>query len=94
MASNAYRRRYGEWPQRVRFAPGHFAAYASELSADQLEVLCTAFEVTVSSAESSPRLTVSGPEGSLTYDNGVEQADWDATPFDSWLIRRSGGSYV
>jgi hypothetical protein len=86
MASNAYRRRHGAWPQRVRFAPGHFAAYASGLTTGQLELLCTAFEITVSTSETSPRLTVSGKEGSLTYDDGVEEPDWDAAPFDAWLL--------
>lgn len=85
MASNAYRRLFGVWPGAVRFAPGHFAGYASGLSSDQLELLCTVFEVTVSPAERSPRLTVSGPEGVLTYDEGVDEADWDQAPFDRWL---------
>lgn len=85
MASNAYRRRFGSWPGAVRFAPGHFAGYASQLSSGQLELLCTAFEVIVSKAEASGRLTVSGPEGTLTYDDGVEEPDWDQAPFDRWL---------
>ncbi len=69
----------------MRFAPGHFAGYAAELTPDQLELLCTVFELTVSKAESSPRLTVSGPEGALTYDDGVNESDWDQAPFDRWL---------
>lgn len=85
MASSAYRRRFGEWPHAVRFAPSYFAGYASGLSGDQLELLCTVFDVTVSKAEASSRLTVSGPEGALTYDDGVEESDWDQTPFDRWL---------
>jgi hypothetical protein len=85
MASNAYRRRFGVWPAAVRFAPAHFAGYASELSSDQIELLCNVFEVTVSKAETSPRLTVSGREGALTYDEGVEESDWDQAPFDRWL---------
>jgi hypothetical protein len=60
MASSAYRRRFGEWPRAVRFAPGYFAGYATSLNPDQLELLCTAFDVTVSKAEASGRLTVSG----------------------------------
>jgi hypothetical protein len=85
MACNAYRRLYGVWPEGVRFAPEHFAAMASEMNAVALLVLGSVLEVTVSEAEQSPRLTVHGAHGSLTYDRGVVDADHDQTPFDEWI---------
>lgn len=33
----------------------------------------------------SQRLTVGGPGGEITYDDGVTDADWDGAAFDEWL---------
>jgi hypothetical protein len=85
MAANAYRRLHGTWPEQVRFAPGHFAGMATNSTPHGLEILATAMDVLVSSAERSPRLTVSGRHGALTYDDQVTEADWDAAPFHAWL---------
>jgi hypothetical protein len=85
MASNAYRRRYGAWPEWVRFAPGHFGPWAADCDAESLILLASVFDVSVTSREQSPRLTVGGPEGEITYNEGVTEADWDSTPFDEWL---------
>jgi hypothetical protein len=85
MACNAYRRIHGSWPEAVRFAPEHFAYMAAETPPEGLIVLAHALDVHVSASERSPRLTVSGPHGALTYDHGVEEADHDTEPFDEWL---------
>ena len=63
MACNVYRRLHGVWPEAVRFAPGHFAAYASELDSTQIELLATVFDVRVSTTERSPRLGASAGSG-------------------------------
>ena len=85
MACNAYRRLHGQWPEAARFAPGYFASIATDMSTGQLILLATVFDVTVSVRERSPRVTVSGVHGALTYDHGVQAADYDEAPFDEWL---------
>ena len=89
MAANAYRRLYGEWPTRVRFAPPHFGEWASHLDTHALVLLASVFEIEVTTEEKSPRLTVSGPRGAVTYDEGVIKADWDPAPFNQWLAEQA-----
>jgi hypothetical protein len=43
------------------------------------------FEVRVTTAETSPRLTVIGPHGVVTYDHRVEEVDHDISEFHAWL---------
>lgn len=85
MAANVYRRRYGEWPQWVRFCPRHFGDWATELDANTLMQLCTALRVLVSVEERSSRLTVGGSHGSVTYDDGVTEDDYDSSSFEAWV---------
>jgi hypothetical protein len=89
MAANAYRRLYGEWPTQVRFSPYHFGHWATDLDADALVLLALVFDVLVTTNEESPRLTVSGRHGAVTYDEGVIEADWDPAPFDEWLVEQA-----
>ena len=85
MSCNAYRRMHGVWPEAIRFAPEHFAYMAVETPVEALVALTTVFDVTISRQERSPRLTVSGLHGALTYNHGVEASDYDPVPFDEWL---------
>ena len=85
MACNVYRRLHGSWPDAVRFAPGHFAGYIRGLDDDQITLLATVFIVTVTAEEKSPRLTVMGPHGAVTYGHGIEDEDHDLSPFHEWL---------
>ena len=85
MASNAYRRLHGEWPTWVRFAPHHFAHWATEPRPRNSRALARAFEVRVTETEISPSLTVGGRAGELTYDQHVTDADTDPSRFDAWI---------
>jgi hypothetical protein len=89
MASNVYRRQHGVWPEAVRFHPDHFVPWSRELTVEALALLACVFDVTVTTAEPSPRLTVSGLHGAVTYDHGVTEADWDHEPFDAWLYEQA-----
>jgi hypothetical protein len=89
MASNAYRRQHGVWPKAVRFHPGHFVRWSRELTVAAITLLVCALDVSVSAAEPSPRLTVAGPLGAVTYDHGITEADWDETAFETWLSQEA-----
>lgn len=85
MASNVYRRLHGTWPDAIRLHPEHFVGDFFVKNEAFFSFLASVFEITVTDKERSPRLTVSGVHGSVTYDHGVEEADWDQTEFKDWL---------
>ena len=90
--SNAYRRLHGVWPERARMTPIHFADMASSSSTAGLALLTTAMDLEVTTRETSPRVTVIGPAGELTYDDRVADEDWDDEAFVTWLREASDGS--
>jgi hypothetical protein len=82
---NAYRRRYGSWPTRIRLDPRYVAGFLGELKSGALIRLATAFEVEITANEPSPRVTVIGEAGAVTYDDGVEEQDWHSDAFVAFL---------
>jgi hypothetical protein len=85
MACNAYRRQHGAWPEAVRVGPEYFVTDVASMRPDALRVLASLMDITVTERERSPRLTVLGAHGELTYNQGVEEADWDQEPFHKWI---------
>jgi hypothetical protein len=83
-ACNVYRRRFGVWPAQLRLHPG-FAEFLVGMSSDDFGNLVRAFDVTVTLSEPSPRVSVSGEAGQVTYDDGVTEADWDRSEFDAYV---------
>jgi hypothetical protein len=86
MTANSYERRFGEWPSSASFRANFFAAFATSRTPRQLELLATVWTLTVSEFEPSPRLTVAGALGRVTYDEGITRADWDQQRFFDWLL--------
>ncbi len=83
--SNAYRRRFGQWPTWARFHPVHFGHWVSGEDPDALVRLGSRMRLIVTPEEPSPRMTVGGQPGELTYDDGVTDDDWDPSEFNRWL---------
>jgi hypothetical protein len=83
---NAYRRRYGSWPTRIRLDPRYAAGFFGELPSGALIRLATAFAVEITANEPSLRVTVIGDAGAVTYDDGVEEQDWNTDAFVAFLM--------
>jgi 5-methylcytosine-specific restriction enzyme A len=87
-ACNVYRRRFGAWPTRLRMHPGFAAGFLGNLESEALTQLATTFEIEVTASEPSPRVTVIGEAGAVTYDEGVEEQDWDTAAFLAFVGAR------
>ena len=84
-ACNVYRRRYGSWPTRLRLHPRFAEGFLPGLRPKTISRLIAAFEIEVTANEPSARVTVIGNTGAITYDEGVEDQDWDAAEFFAFL---------